>query len=368
MIRVLHVISSIGNPGGVQSLIWNYYNNIDENEIRFDFVVFNKEKNGFENKFLNKKSKIYYVLPKRKGLLKHIKELDAAMKSEKYDIVHCHQDFLGYITMFLAWKNKIKTRIIHSHKANLEESRIDHIKRRLFTRLTVLFANKLFACGKDAAIWTYGIKKYRQDKVYVLNNAINTELYSYDSGKRLKIREELRISNYTVLGNVARFTYQKNHELLIRIFSKLVKNDSNYKLLLVGDGKDFEKIKKLVKEYRISDSVLFLGNRNDVADLLQAMDIFILTSRFEGLPVTLVEAQCSGLSCVVTDTITKEINVTGKIYYIGSNNYDDWIEKIHELKGTLRSKSTDVVKRNGYDIYTEVNKLCKIYRSCVKKR
>lgn len=366
MIKVLQVMSSVGNPGGVQSLIWNYYKYFDSKEIQFDFAVFNNEFNGFEKNFLDRGSKIFYIPPKHENLRSHIAELDKVIKDGEYDIVHCHQDFLGFITMFLAWKNKVKVRIIHSHKANLSESIIGRIKRKVFTYLTCCFSNHLFACGIEAANWTYGKKKYKNGSVYILNNAIELSEYRYNQEKREQLRLKIGLDMNKVIGNVARFTYQKNHELLIDIFEELYAQDSSFRLLLVGDGEDYTKIKELVHTKKLDNEVLFVGNRSDIPDLLSVMDVFVLTSRFEGLPVTLVEAQSSGLFCVVSDVITTEINIKDRIEYLPLDcDRSIWCSAINDAAEKERYNDEVDLINAGFSIKDEAQRLCDYYKKTV---
>lgn len=364
MIKVLHIMSSIGTAGGVQSLVWNYYKHMDENVTKLDFAVFNRKMDGFEKGFLDKGSKIHFVTPRRKNFLKHIKELSAAIKADDYDIVHIHQDYLGWLTLIVAWACGIKKRIIHTHKANLEQSLIKKIEKFVLTKITCIFATHYFACGIEAAKWTFGEKKYNKNMVYVLNNAIEMSNYNFDEETRKRMRDRFGFGeNYIVLGNVARFTYQKNHELLIDVFTALYKKDNNYRLMLVGDGENFEKIKATVAERGLENAVLMLGSRKDVKDLLQAMDMFILTSRFEGLPVTLVEAQGTGLNCICSSTTTKEINIDNRITYITCDrDIDEWVQKIEAKKNAKRVVNHETLKDSGFDIVTEANKLVGKYK------
>ena len=367
MIKVLHIMSSIGTAGGVQGLIWNYYKHIDEEKVCFDFAVFNGEMNGFEKNFQKKGSKIYVVTPKRKSIRKHYTELKNAIKSDNYDIIHVHQDYLGYLTLFIAWKCGIKNRIIHTHKANLKETAFQKIKRLVLTKLTCLFATDYFACGTDSAKWTFGEKIY--NRAYILNNAIEIMQYTYNSDIRNDVRTTLRLDDKIVIGNIARFTYQKNHELLIEVFESLYKKNTDYRLMLVGDGENLEKIQNMIKEKNLQNAVLMLGSRNDCNRLFQAMDVFVLTSRFEGLPITLVEAQCSGLCCVAAHNITREVNVTGKVSYIeNDDDLDEWIDKIDSLKNEKHFTDIRALSESGFDILAEANKLTEQYTEIMLKK
>lgn len=368
MIKVLHVLSGIGYQGGVQSLLWNYYKKIDIKNISFDFVVHSSKMLGYEQRFLDRGAHIYYVPPKREGIIQNYHGLCDIMKKDRYDIVHVHQDFLGYLALKAAKKNGIKVRIMHSHKANMVESLFKMGYRKILTKYCELYATDFFACGVEAAIWTYGKKKYQNKEIYVLNNAIESSDYLYDLNKRNDVRKHLGLEGKFIIGNVARFTYQKNHDLLLDVFLRIIDKKSNAVLLLVGDGELKERIEERVKKEKIEDKVLFLGNRNDVNELLQAMDVFVLTSRFEGLPVTMVEAQVADLRCVVTSNITHEIKITDNISYVDANaDKEEWVKEICKTSNDKRKPILDCVKKSGFDINVEVKKLENYYKNAINR-
>jgi len=368
MIKVLHAVTAVGVHGGVQGVLWNYYKNIDEDEVRFDFITTGTGDSGFADNFINKKSKIYKVTQKRKSFFKHCREIFKVLKSEKFDIIHIHQDFLGYTFAVIAWLCGIKVRIMHTHKANIAESFFKRIQRAALTFVTKAFSTHYFACGEEAAKWTFGKKFYNSGKVYVLKNAIELTNYFYDAEKRIKMREECGFADENiVIGNVARFTYLKNHELLINIFKKLYSKNNNYRLLLLGEGSEFEKINKMICENKLNDAVLMVGNHSNVSDYLQAMDMFVLTSRCESLGLVLIEAQANGLSCVTSHNVPREVNVENKVLYV--ENYDDhseWIEKIESLKNSERTTFYSGLQNSGYDIKLEAGKLVEKYKQLLK--
>lgn len=368
MIRVLHILSSIGTTGGVQSMLWSYYKHIDSDDIRFDFVSLNRELTGFEKNFTEKGSEIYFAVPQRKSIIRNIRDINRAMRMQKYDAVHCHQDFLGYIAMILAWCNGIKVRIIHAHNANRKENIKQKIRHKIFGRITALFATDIWGCSKNALLWNFGEKVCNKKNGTVINNAIEAERYKYDSDIRQKTREKLGITEECkVIGNVARFTVQKNMEFLIEIFEELYKMDLSYRLMLVGDGELFDKIMKMVEDKGLSDSVLALGSRTDVNELMQAMDLFVLPSAWEGLGIVFVEAQCSNLFCFASDAVPQEVNLTGNVEYISlKKTAREWAEEILKAEFKERADNTDVVTQKGYDIRKESENLVKLYHRLVR--
>ena len=370
MIKVLHVLSSVGTTGGVQGMLWNYYKHINSSDVRFDFVSLNPELTGFEKNFTNKGSKIYFAKPLRESVFKNIRDIDRAMKSDKYDIVHCHQDFLGYIAMFLAWKNRIPTRIIHTHKAKLKEGKKQRIIHKVFGTITSFFATDIWGCGKDALLWTFGEKKSTKKNGTVINNAIEVENYIYDSALRNKVRSELDIpDDCKVIGNVARFTPQKNLSFLVDIFDDIIKKDPSYRLAMVGTGELFDEIMKKISKKGISDKVIALGSRTDVNELMQGMDIFLLPSVWEGLGIVLVEAQSSNLPCVASSGVPFEVNLTGNIKYISlDTSASEWAEEILKLHIPERKDNTEIITEKGYNIKKEAENLVKLYHGLVERR
>lgn len=370
MIKVLHILSSVGTTGGVQGMLWNYYKHIDENDVRFDFVSLTRELTGFEKNFTNKGSKIYFAAPMRDGIFKNISDIDKAMRSEKYDIVHCHQDFLGYIAMFLAWKNKIPKRIIHTHKANLKEGLKQRIRHRFFGFVTELFATDIWGCGKDALLWTFGEKKCAKKSGTVINNAIEIENYIFDKNAREKVRKELGIpDDCKVIGNVARFTKQKNLSFLIDVFYEIKQKDPSYKLMMVGEGELFDEIMNKIDQKGLKDSVLALGSRTDVNELMQAMDIFLLPSVWEGLGIVLVEAQSSNLACFASDAVPQEVNLTGDVTYIPLDApAKEWADEIMKVSLQGRKDNTEIITQKGYNIKREAENLVKLYHRLVEEK
>ena len=359
MIKVLHIISSIGAPGGVQSMLWSYYKYIDEKNVRFDFVSFDTELSGYEKRFVDKDSRLYFVTPKKKGLFKHIREMNRIFKQKEHDIVHIHQDFLGVIDLILAWLNGFKVRIVHTHKANLKESRTKRIQHKLLSYITLLFATHICGCSNEALEWTFGKTKSQSNRM-VITNAIETANYVFDKDTRNRVRAELGIDDDCVLlGNVARFTNQKNHKFLIDVVSKLASEKFNFKLVLVGSGELFEQVSDYIKQKKLTDFVIMLGNRNDVNDLMQAMDIFVLPSVWEGLGIVLVEAQVSGLKCISSTAVPKEVDLTNTVDFLSINDIEPWCTAIKKISYEERKDCSSVIGSKGYDIKLEAVKLKK---------
>ncbi len=362
MIKVLHMFTSLDN-GGVESFLFNYYSNFDRNEISFDFVV-PSEKIGFlEEKLKQMNCKIYHLKNSKISPFLRFKEINEIIKENKYDIVHTH-GYRAILGLILAKKNNIKVRIMHSHMAFEKEGILKRITRFIIVILINIFATDKFACGNDAAIWLYGKKAFLKNKIKIINNAIDLEKFKYNETNRLTIRNEFNLNNKDKLMiNVARLTEQKNQIFLLNVMKTIAVTNNNYKLFLIGEGEDKEKLIDYVNKNNLSSSVFFLGVRKDINKILSAADIFLLPSLYEGLPVVLAEAQASGIKSLVSNNITNEISVTSLIKYLSIDCLDEWIINIMDTDYNLkRIDGYNCMKNSKYDIKSESKKLFDYYK------
>lgn len=356
MIRILHVLKEL-DAGGVERMLSNYYAHVNQEEYRFDFMVFSDHEGMIEKTIQH--STIHHVTAKEVDAKKHIKETNRVIKEGHYDIVHTHIDKMAIIPLLSAKWHKVPGRFAHSHMA---------VKKGIQEKLTYpaikALATDLCACGIDAGTIRFGEKAYAENKITVINNAIEIPKFSFKQSIREKVRNELQLSeDETALCCVARFDYQKNHTYLLKVFKEYKELNPRAKLFLMGTGELEQEVRSQIAESDIKD-VIFMGTREDVNEILQGMDIFLLTSRYEGLPVVLVEAQCTGIECFVSDKITKEIKVTDGIYYLDiEQNPTDWAKAIGE-KADLkkdRSGAYKEIEAGGYSIVKESKKLEALY-------
>ena len=359
--RILHVTSEL-DGGGIERLLFDYARRMPH-DVRFDFAI-NADIEGILEKPLTEMGCNIFRIPRlRNGLRNYKKQLTDILKNGNYDIIHVHSAYKAFVPLFVAKKSGIKARIAHSHICNAPESRKEKAIRKISTVLTKHYATNLFACGVDAGRWVWGDAA----DFYVMPNAIDADKFRFDTTKREKIREELNLNGKFVIGNVARFSFQKNHEFLIKVFSSVVKSCPNAVLLLVGQGELMDDVKRQVKELNLEESVIMLGVRNDVPDLLNAMDLFVLPSRYEGLPVTLVEVQANGLHALASNSITKEMSVPESVDYLPLQK-SEWINRIKyyiENKNMTTQRSCKIGFR--YRIENAVNELLRQYYEVGKK-
>lgn len=356
-IRILHVVTYMGR-GGLETMIMNYYRHIDRTKVQFDFLTHRDFRADYDDEIESLGGTIYRLprlVPWKKS---YLNELESFFKNHpEYKIVHVHQDCLSSVILKAAKKCGVQVRIAHSHNSN-QDKNFKYIIKLYYKRFIPKYATRLFACGKDAGDWMFGGAKYQ-----IINNAIDTKLYKYDSEKRDLIRKELKIPEDTfVIGHVGRFNAVKNHTFLLDIFAELKKHNKNSVMLLVGDGDLRAEIEGKAKELNIADDVIFTGVRSDVPDLMQAMDCFVFPSLYEGLPVTLIEAQSAGLPCIVSSEVPSECDKTDLVEHIPLNaRLDIWVNHILAKKDTERKNYCELIVNSGYDINVNVKKLEKYY-------
>lgn len=348
-IRVLHVVA-IMNRGGLESMIMNHYRQIDRTKIQFDFLVHRTEKGIFDDEIRDLGGDIYY-LPRFNPLKNNTynKALDEFFEKMNYKIVHAHYNALSMWSLRSAEKKGVPVRIAHSHLAYPNFNYQTPIWWYGMSKIND-YCNYRFGASKDALDWLFGKQHSKQGIVF--KNAIKLKEYIFDKDTRTRMRKELNVEGKIVIGHVGRFHPSKNHQFIVKVFKKLVDHDSSYHLVLVGDGPEKEKIQELVNELNISKNASFLGVREDVSDILQAMDLFIFPSLFEALPVTLIEAQASGLPVFTSDNITKEVSISNLVKYLPLEQYvDDWVTEIfNHGKNLKRNNMSEIIKTSGYDV------------------
>lgn len=363
-VRVLQICASLSKGGGVQAVLQNYYAHMNQKEYIFDFVVMGTEVGELEEWFESRGSHVYHITPRSVNFRKNTKELKRIIKNGNYDVVHCHQDYKSLIAIILAKLYGVKTRIVHCHQAFPKESSKIRIIRNVSTLLIKCFANVFIGCGRDAARWLYGERMVKTGKAVVLNNAINLEKYAFSDERRRQIRSDLGIEHKLVVGNIARFTYQKNHKLLMDIFAKFHAQNTQSVLLLAGEGELMDETQAYCEQLGISDSVMFLGVRSDIGELLSAMDIFLLPSRFEGLALIMIEAQANGIPAVCSPFVTKELGLQRNVLFVQENDYentDAWCSVSEKALDIGRLEDIIILAQVGFDIRQEAKKLEKIY-------
>lgn len=360
-IRVLHITEML-QAGGIESFIMNVYRNIDKSKVQFDFLLTRNEKEFYDEEVKGLGGrKLTIDIDKNKNVFIRVFlesiELYKILKSGDYNIIHVHSGTpLRIFYLFAAKFAGVNTRIYHSHSAQvLGPHSFRKVKQTIFSILKTAFpivGTDYFACSKLAGEWMYTKRMNIFNKVKVIHNGINVDKFKYNPSTRDRYRKKLAIENNLVLGHIGRFTEQKNHEFLIEIFYELNKINPDSRLILIGSGELEENIRKKVEKLNLSDSVIFLGVRDDINNIMQAMDIFILPSHYEGLPVVGVEAQAAGLKAIISDNITSEVIFTDNVVKIPLNKTSkEWAEIIlQSVEKFVRKDTTIDIVKNGYDI------------------
>lgn len=340
-----------------------------ESDIVIDILIFDdKHHYELEDTFNQMGITIYKVSwPTISGLFKCCSDLNKFFRMHHdYNIIHAHTSSKAVLPLYYAKKYGINIRISHSHNTdfqtkNLILKTIGIILKIPLKRLSTHY----FACSTEAAIWLFGKHLVEQGKVSILKNGIFVNNYSYNIQQRQEIRQQLNFAeNDVIIGNVGRFTHQKNHDFLIDIFNSYHSINKNSKLLLIGAGELVDMIKEKVSNLGLSDSVIFFGFCSNAQKFYQAFDIFLMPSLYEGLPFVGIEAQAAGLPCFFSDTITKELKITQSVYFISLNKTPDfWAEKIDTcMQSFKRLDVKDYITAAGYNIECEVKKLIEYYK------
>lgn len=368
MIRILHVVSKLSLNSGVMNVIMNYYRHTDRTKIQFDFLYFEERNPDFKDEIKNLGGNIFSV---NKPSLKHIyrtyKEFNFFLSNNyaKYTAVHLHEVYLVHFISYFCKKYGIKHLITHAHTTKYSDNPKNALRNRMMCLGLKKSATDYFACSKAAGEFYYGKEAVDSGLVKVIPNAIDLEKYKFNKVIRDKVRKELKLENKFVVGHIGRMSPQKNQMFLLKVFAEVKKSKNNAVLLMVGDGPLRPKIENEIKKLGLKNSVILLGVRNDVPNLLMAMDLFLLPSLYEGLPVVCVEAQATGLRCVLSDNITKEVDF-GLCEFVGLNeNINAW-SNIIDVNGL---KNRDYFSENieSYNIRKCVKKLENLYlKRCIK--
>lgn len=363
-IRVLHE-NVIMDPGGIETLLMNVYRHIDRDKVQFDFLVHRPDHAFYDDEIERLGGKIYKT-PKFSPLpgqyQSYMNSVDKILSEHpEYKVFHAHSE-LNLWPLMIAKKNGIPTRIAHSHNAKT----VLNLKYFFFLYEKMLIKNyctDMFMCSTPAGNWTFGKNAVESGKVKFIKNGIETERFVYSEKARADKRAELGIKDQLVIGHVGRFMQQKNHSFLIDIFKEIhaIRQDSI--LLLIGDGRLIDDIKFKVHALGLDDAVRFLSNRRDVNELYQAMDIFLLPSLWEGLPLTGIEAQTSGLPVVMSDVITDEVSVTPNVYTMSlKESAEAWAQNILRVTQNFeRRNMRQQVIDAGFDIVTTAQYLQNFY-------
>ena len=382
-VRVLHVLGNT-NLGGAESRIMDLYRHTDRNRVQFDFLVHSGEEGFYEKEirelggriFRVPRFRIYNYFSYRKALKEFFQ------KHHEFALVQGHMTSTAAIYLPIAKKEGVKKTAAHARSAGVDKG-LKGTMTRFLRRNLADKADYLFTCSELAGISVYGEKAVREGKTIFIPNAIDCAGFTFDPEKRKKLREELGLTDALIIGHVGRFHYAKNHEYLLRVFAELCRMsagaggstaetgaDQKYHLILLGEGPLMEDTRKLAEELGVADRVHFLGNHKNIADYYQAMDYFVYPSRYEGMPGTIVEAQASGLPCLMSDTICREVIVTELVETMSIEKEPKvWAEGLQRRIDALvpkqenRKKYAAKMAAAGFDVQAQAERMMRFYES-----
>lgn len=364
-VKVLAIVSQM-NRGGLESRLMDIIRNLDFSRVQLDIYTYRLEPGVLDEEAKSYGCKIYYNKPLTfKNMFGYVQYfVDFLKQHPEYKIVHAHQDAWCSVFCKGAKKAGVPIRIAHSRTA-VSTVDLKSIMKNIIKLPVGKYATHFFAVSDLAGKWLFGNKKVDAGKVEIWHNAIEASKYQYDEKNRIEKRKELQVEEKFVILHVGNFTPPKNHERIVKIFAEICKKQEDAVLLLVGREEN-PNIRVMVKEMGLEQKVLFLGTRTDIAELLSAGDVFLFPSIFEGMPGAVIEAQTSGLPCVISDSITREVCITKNIVQISLAAGDEiWAEQVLTQKNADREASLEQVKEAGYDIESLVKKLTEFYEDVI---
>lgn len=349
-------------------MIMNLYRVIDRSKFQFDFIIDHPDRdNELRDEIEALGGRIYFFPTFRgKNIYEEKRTWDKFLtEHQEYKVLHTHSRSYASIYLPIAKKHGLIT-IAHSHSTSNGKGAVAKIKDLMQFPIRYQ-ADYMFACSKEAGEWLFGKKTVKSGNFKVIPNAIDSKLFAYSPEKREKIRKKLNIANSYVIGHVGRISKPKNHHFLLRCFKEIHRNNQNAVLLLVGDGELSGEIKKEANQLEIQDRIIFLGSRTNTYDYYQAMDCFVFPSLWEGLGIAVVEAQASGLPCIVSDAVPRSVDVgAGLVEFLSlSMSLTSWMERIN-VNHTERKDTTELVVKAGYDIKENAKSMQNFYEDICK--
>ena len=361
-IKVLHVFEYFAQ-GGIENFVMNVFRNIDKEKYQFDFAFINRTPGVFDDEVKSSGSRIFYFDSEEKTFKNYKNSLARIIKENgPYEVVHSHMYYFSGYILKVAKKCGVKVRIAHSHETlkGRKQTFLRAVYEKIMRRMILKNATDLLACSDVAGKYVFGEKAgYR-----VLYNGIDLNRFNFDSEKRAQCRKKLGIEGKFVLLNVGRFADQKNHSYLIKVFEEVARKSDNAFLVLIGDGALKGDIEAQIESSNLTSKVLILSNIKNTEDYYNAADVFVLPSKYEGMPIVSVEAQACGLYSLLSDNITKEVALTDIVEYLSIDDLPiNWAERILSVvkNETDRKRYNSVFYDTKFNISKTVSDLCEIY-------
>ena len=361
-IRVAQIIGKM-NAGGVKTVVMEYYTHIDRAQVQFDFIV-DDDSLDVDSEEIQKMGGRVFMVPRYQKLIPYLVSLYRLFRQEKFQIVHARINALNVFPLFAAWLARVPVRIAENLTTSHPNEKKTLLKKCL-RPFQGVFATHRMACSEHCARWMYG-PGYQKSGVKIFKTAYSVEKYGYQPQVREMERARLGVQDCFVVGNIGRLAPQKNQLFLLEIFAALVKEEARARLLLIGDGPLRGELEQRARELGVYEKVQWMGTQKQVWNYYQAMDSFVFPSLYEGLGIVAVQAQNSGLPCVVSDQVPPEADVTGTLRFLPLDApVQKWTEAILSQRGIERRDQSEKVKEAGYDIDLSAKELANYYRQCL---
>lgn len=366
MVKVLYVVDRLHRGFGVTTVVLNYLLHMDRSDIQIDVIALPTSDSDVVEELVDLGIKVHFM--PALSLLKirsYYQFLHDFFQNNKYDIIHSHFNQIDYIVFSVGKHYGIKEFISHSHNTKLSETKWKAIRNFIMCYPARKLATRWAACSDVAGVALFGKEFLKSEKSIRINNAVDCSLFRYDVDIRSRMRKQYCFSDkIKVLACIGTFKIQKNQAYLLPILKELIRDDDNYRLIFVGGGSMLEGVKKKVDDMGLSQYVIFTGAVSNVKDYYQMADVLLMPSLYEGLPMVGIEAQVSGLPCIFSDGITREVNLNSNLnrYLNVRNCQRSWVASIKEIIGVKRVDCRNNIKLRHYDIVVEAKLLKNIYR------
>lgn len=343
-IRILHILTAL-NRGGIETMLMNYYSNIDREKVQFDFLVHRNGRFEYSEMIEKLGGKIFHVPPYNPYSLKYRRSFTTFFNEHpEYQIVHCHLNCLSGLPLKEAKTAGVKTRIAHSHII-INGWSPKEIYKRIAKHTIRFYTTDFFACSKEAGRWMFG-----NCETIIMPNAIDVQKFKYNEEIRNKMRKTITNKNEIIIGHVGRLTKQKNQSYLIHICELLRGKGIDYKMVFIGTGEDKDSLIQLVKKKHLEDSIIFKGSQDNVNEWMQAFDVFAFPSLYEGLGIVAIEAQTASLPTLCSENVPAEANISSNFIQVPLSNPGKWAEIISKIEPKSRIDTSQVALDAGYDI------------------
>jgi glycosyltransferase involved in cell wall biosynthesis len=350
------------DAGGAETYLMKTYRKLDREKYQMDFAVSVEGKGYYDDEILSLGGQLHFVPPKSKNPIKSFAAIARLVRREGYKyVLRTSQQSLAALDLLAARLGGAKVLVYRSSNAGTTLGGKGRLLQRLFAFMPRLFANVKVAPSTEAVEYVFGKGCVKSGKAQLLRNAIDLDHYRFDAEGRERVKAELGITGKTVIGHVGRFNAQKNHKFLLSIFAEIKKRQPDSVLLLVGKGELQQDVRQQAQHLGIDDSVIFAGVRSDIPQVMSAMDVFVFPSFFEGMPNTVIEAQATGLPCVIADTITREANITGLVQYLSLDTPpEQWAEQALAAVTCSRKDTISDFINNQYDIQSVADQFVRL--------